>query len=103
MDDTTLRDFEKMLDLDRSTLICNFVDRLEAVMREQEAARDDLKEICSEMAEQEFRKHDIAAAKKIAKLRLNDKIGDATEQLAALERVSAAVGMPLFAWSERGN
>lgn len=100
MDDSAPhRDFEAMLDLDRSTLTRNFVDRIEALLRAQEEARNDLKDVLDEALHAEFRKHDIAAMKKIAKLRLQDKVGDAREQLAALERISEIVGMPLFDWS----
>lgn len=37
--------------------------------------------------------------RKIAKLRLQDKRGDAEEQLEALARISAAIDFPLFDWA----
>lgn len=93
------RDFAKMFDLDRTTLVKSMVDRMERCMREADAARDDLKQILSECREAEFRAHDIAAMKKIAKLRKDDKLGDGREQLEALQRIGRAVGFDLFDWA----
>jgi uncharacterized protein (UPF0335 family) len=93
------RDLHKMFDLDRKTLIKSMVDRMEQALREQDAARDDLKEIVSECREAEFGPRDIAAMKKIAKLRKDDKGGDAKEQLEALQRIGNAVGFDLFDWA----
>jgi len=92
-------DLGKLFDLDRTSLTKEFVNRIEESMRQAEAARDDLKAVIAECAAAEFRKHDIAAMKKIAKLRLADKAADAREQLAALERVGRAVGFDLFDWA----
>jgi uncharacterized protein (UPF0335 family) len=92
------RDFTKMFDLDRTTVIKNMVDRMEQCLRDAEAARDDLKEIMADCKEREFGKRDIEAMKKIAKLRLDDKKGAAQEQLEALERIGKAVGFDLFDW-----
>ena len=93
------RDFAKMFDLDRTTLTKSMVDRMERCLREAQVARDDLKEVVAECNEAEFSKRDIQAMKKIAKLRLDDKKGDAQEQLAALERIGKAVGFDLFDWA----
>lgn len=94
------RDFAKMFDLDRTTLTKTMVDRMERCLRDIAAARDDLKEIAAECDQAEFRKLDIQAMKKIAKLRLDDKKGVAQEQLEALQRVGRAVGFDLFEWAE---
>ena len=101
--DASERDFNQVFDLDRTTLTRDFVDRIEALLRAQEEARDDLKEVLAEALHAEFRKHDILAMRKIAKLRLQDKRGDASEQLAALERISRVVGFDLFDWAERAR
>lgn len=93
------RDFAKILDLGRSTLIKTMVDRMERAMRDADAARDDLKEIIAECREAEFPKRDIEAMKAIAKLRKDDKKGAAQEKLEALERVGKAVGFDLFDWA----
>ncbi|MDE2097108.1 MAG: DUF2312 domain-containing protein [Patescibacteria group bacterium] len=93
------RDFAKMFDLDRSTMIKNMVDRMEECMRQQQAASDDLKEVVSECREREFGPRDIAAMKRIAKMRLKDQLGDAREQLEALQRIGNAVGIDLFEWA----
>lgn len=89
-------DFAKMFDLDRSSLIKSFVDRIEQCLREAKAARDDLKEIIAEASEAEFPVRDVQAMKTIAKLRLDDKKGAAQEKLEAMERVGRAVGFDLF-------
>ena len=94
-------DWNKALDLDRSTLTKNMVDRMETCLRSVQVARDDLAEIVAECKEREFGPNDIRAMKKIAKLRLDEKLGDAQEQLAALERISAVVGFDLFAWAAK--
>lgn len=92
-------DLGKMFDLDRSTLTKNMVDRMEACLRQAKVAGDDLKGVVAECVEAEFRKHDIEAMRKIAKLRLADKAADARDQLAALDRVGRAVGLNLFDWA----
>jgi uncharacterized protein (UPF0335 family) len=94
------RDFEKMLDLDRTTLAKSMVDRMEQCLRAATAAREDLKEIVAECRdEHEFGPRDIMAMKKIAKLRLDDKASEAREQLEALQRIGRAVGFDLFDWA----
>jgi uncharacterized protein (UPF0335 family) len=97
------RNFEEMLDLDRSTLIKNYIEQMERAYRDIEAAQDNLKAIAATALDHEFRKHDVAAMKKIAKLLVSDKVGDAREQLEALERIAAAVDMPLFAYASRAH
>ena len=89
-------DWSKKLDLNRTTITTNFVDRMEEVMRQQEAAANDLKEITAQASEAEFSKRDIEAMKKIAKLRMKDQLGRAREQLGALRRIGAAVQIDLF-------
>jgi uncharacterized protein (UPF0335 family) len=89
-------DWTKKLDLNRTTVTTDFVARFETVMRAQQAASDDLKEIAAQAAEQEFSKRDIEAMKKIAKMRLKDQIGRAREQIDALRRIGAAVQIDLF-------
>ena len=85
------RDFERMLDLDRSTLIRDFVDEMEGRMREIETAQAALRDIVEAAARQEFPPRDggrnsfrpEAAMKsveeqlrpEIARLRLKDQIG----------------------------
>ena len=89
-------DFVEMFDLERTTLTANMVNRIEACLRQAEAASDDLKAVVAECREQEYRPKDIMAMKTIARLRLKDRIADAREQLAALQRVSRAVQIKLF-------
>lgn len=92
------RDFAKMFDLGRTTRIKDIVDQIEREMRDADAARDNLKAIVAKCRKEQFSPRDIAAMKKIAKLRKDDKAGDAREQLEALERIGKAVGMDLFDW-----
>jgi len=89
-------DWTKKLDLNRTTITTDFVNRFEAVMRDQQTAADDLKEIAAQAAEQEFTKRDIEAMKKLAKMRLKDQIGRAREQIDALRRIGAAIQIDLF-------
>ena len=49
--------------------------------------------------EAQFSRRDVEAMKMIAKLRLDNKLGEAAEKLEALERVGQAVGCNLFAWA----
>lgn len=95
------QDLNEIFDLDRKKLTKKIVDRMEQCMREADAARDDLKEIIAECNEAGFKRRDIEAMKKIAKLRKDDKGGAAREQLEALERIGSIVGFDLFAWAAR--
>lgn len=99
-DENTSGYWENKLDLNRSQLTRDIVSQLEDAMRRQEVAADDIKEITASAKEQEYGPRDIAAMKKIAKLRLKDKGGDAREQLEALSRIGKAVEFDLFDWSE---
>lgn len=99
MNDKPERDLAKIFDLDRSTLIKNFVMSMEECLKGIQIARDDLKEIVAKCREAEIPARDIAAMKKIAKLRLEDKAPEAAANLEALERISAIVGFDLFGWA----
>jgi hypothetical protein len=93
------RDFAKIFDLNRGTLIKSMVDSMEIAMRSIQTGQDELKEIIANCKEQEFTPKETAAMKKIAQLRLKDKLADAKEQLAALNRISAAMDLDLFDWA----
>lgn len=96
-------DWTKKLDLNRTTVTTDFVNRMETCMRDAEAAAADLKEVVAQAAEQEFTKRDIEAMKKIARLRLKDQIGRAREQLDALRRIGAAVQCDLFSLEDAAD
>ena len=85
----TPRDFERMLDLDRSSLIKDFIDEMEGRMREIETAQAALKDIVEAAARQEFPPRDVAAMKKIARLRLKDQKAAAQQELEALGRIGS--------------
>jgi uncharacterized protein (UPF0335 family) len=93
------RDLGKMFDLDRTTLIKTFVDRMESIMRDAKTAADDLKQVVADAREAEFAVRDVAAMKSIAKLRLEDKKGAAQEKLEAMERIGQAVDFDVFDWT----
>ena len=84
------RDFERMLDLDRSTLIRDFVDEMEGRMREVETAQAALKDIVEAAVRQEFPPRDVAAMKKIARLRFKDQKAAAQLEFEAIGRIGKA-------------
>jgi hypothetical protein len=96
--DEPKRDWTTTLDLNRTKLTQDMVDRFHDAMTRQQIAAEDIKVIALAALEAEFSKRDIGAMKTIAKLRLNDKSSEAREKLEALERIGQAVGMDLFDW-----
>lgn len=90
------RDWEKTLDLNRTQLTRDMVDRMLDAMQRQQIAADEIKIISVYALGQEFSKREIAAMKAIAKLKMNDKKSDAQEKLEALDRVGKTVGFDLF-------
>ncbi len=93
------RDWSKTLDLDRTTITREFVNRMETCMRQVQDAQEDLKQVIADAKEAEFKPRDVEAMKKIAKLRLKDQKGRAQEQLEALDRIGRAVEFDLFDWA----
>jgi len=100
MSDDPPRDFERMLDLNRSTLIRDLVDEMEVRVREIDTAQVALKEIVEAAKRQEFTPSEAAAMKKIARLRVKDKKAEATQDLEALERIGQAVDFNVFDWKD---
>jgi uncharacterized protein (UPF0335 family) len=90
----------EIFDLDRKKITRQMVDRFEQCMRDADQVKADMSELTNECREAQFGPKEIAAMKKIAKLRKEDKRGNAQEQLAALERVSDAIGFDLFSWRD---
>jgi hypothetical protein len=95
------RDFERMLDLNRSTLIRDFVDEMEARVREIDTAQVAQKDIVEAAKRQEFTPSETAAMKKIARLRMKDKKAQAQQELEALERIGIAVDFNVMERGER--
>ena len=93
------RDWTKTLDLDRTAITREFVNRMENCMRQSQDAQDDLKQVIADAKGAEFKPRDVEAMKKIARLRLKDQKGRAQEQLEALERIGKAVEFDLFDWA----
>ena len=92
-------DFAKMMDLNRTTLTRDMVERYIDAMQRQQVAAEDIKIITAAAKEAEYKPKEITAMKNVAKLRMTGKEADAKENLEALERVAAAVGMDLFGWA----
>lgn len=90
------RDWTKTLDLNRTKLTCDMVDRFFDAMTRQQIAAEDIKVITLSAIEAEFSKRDIGAMKTIAKLKLKDQKSRAQEKLEALERISKIVQFDLF-------
>jgi uncharacterized protein (UPF0335 family) len=95
------RDFSKMLDLNRATITKEYVDQYEVAFQQQVSAASDIRQITDDAKEAEFGPREIKAMKRIAKLRLQDKLADAKEDLEALERVGRLVQFDLFDFDER--
>ena len=95
----TPRDFERMLDLNRTQLTRDIVEQMEGAMRRQQSAAEDLRAIVASAKEQEYPVRDIAAMKQIARLRLQDKCSEASDKLEALQRIGKTVGVDLFEWA----
>lgn len=98
-DDKPTGEFNKMLDLNRTTLTRDMVERYYDAMQRQQVAAEDIKIITSAAKEAEYKPVDIAAMKVVAKLKMTGKQNEAKEKLEAMERVADAVGMDLFGWS----
>ncbi|MBW8640401.1 DUF2312 domain-containing protein [Hoeflea sp. WL0058] len=93
-------DLSEIFDLNRHKAVRDFVERFENLMRDQDAVRNDIKELTIEAREAMFSPVEIKAMKSIAKLRKDDKANAMAESLAALRRVSNAVRFDLFTWSD---
>lgn len=93
------RDLGAIFDLDRTKLTKSMVDRFEQLLRDRDAVGEDLRQLAAECKDANFSKRQIAAMKRIAKLRKDDKRQAAREELSALEQVATAVGFDLFDWA----
>ena len=90
-------DLNEIFDLDRKGLTQKLVTDMEQCTLAADVAREDLKVVVAQAKEAQFSRRDVQAMKMIAKLRLDDKLGEAAEKLEALERFGQAVGCDLFA------
>lgn len=85
-----------IFDLDRSRETGRVVDQFERAIQDVEAAQEDVKQIAASAKQSGFSQHEVAAMKRVARLRLKDKGPETKKQLAALERVSRAANFDLF-------
>lgn len=92
-------DIAQIFDLDRKQATRKLVENMEQCMRDIENAQEDLRQVVASAKEAEFSVREVAAMKTVAKLRIKDQLGAAREKMGALERVSEAVGCPLFDWA----
>ena len=92
-------EWAKALDLDRTAITREFVNRMELCMQQAQDAQDDLKQVIADAKEAQFTPRDIEAMKKIARLRLKDQLVRAQQQLEALDRIGRACEFDLFDWA----
>jgi uncharacterized protein (UPF0335 family) len=92
----------KMADLpiDRQGLTKSFVERLADCIITAKVAADDMKMVLDEAKGEDYSARELAAMKTVAKLKADGKEAQAKAKLAALDKVSRAVGMDLFDWSD---
>jgi hypothetical protein len=88
--------FDARIDASRSDRVKAFVERMYEILRGIEAGQIDLKAVAVECEQRGFKKREIAAMRKIAKLSLDDKISQARDSLDALRRISSEAGVDLF-------
>ena len=87
-------------DLNGEKKIASYCARFEDLFRQREAVMADLKQLADDAGEDMLTKREIEAVKKIAKWRVDGKLGAAQELFAAMRRVAKAVKVDLFSWME---
>lgn len=92
-------DLSKMFDLSGDKKIAEYVQKFEELYRMLDAAKSDIKQLTDDAAQDFLTKKEIAAVKKVAKWRLDDKMGAAQETFGAIRRVSDAIKADLFGWN----
>lgn len=94
------KSLEEILDLDGNGRIAAYVGRFEDLYRQRKAVTDDLKSLADEaFTDGMLLKREVEAVKRIAKWRLDDKLGAAQELFGAMRKVSAAIKVSLFDWA----
>lgn len=94
------RDLSQMFDLSGDKKIATYVQRFEELFRQRAAISAELKQLSEDAYLDMMPKREVEACKKIAKWRLDDKLGGVQELLAAIKRVGAAIKIDLFNWQE---
>lgn len=90
----------EIFDLSGDKKIAEYVARFEDLYRQRASIAADLKQLADDAQESMLTKREVEAVKKIAKWRMEDKIGAAQELFAAMRRVTRAVKIDLFSWAE---
>jgi len=89
------REINEVFDLNQN--VKDYVARMEDCLREIAAARGDMQQLVDEAKSVGYTAKDVAAMKRYAKLRHDDKRADAVDQLRALKKISSACNYDLFA------
>ncbi len=96
-------DLSSIFDLSGDKKIATYVQKFEELYRQRDAINSELKQLASDGSLDMLSKREVEACKKIAKWRLDDKLGGVQELLGALKRVSQAVQANLFEWADIKN
>lgn len=84
------------MDEERAGLTRAFVYKFETVLKDQRDAADDLRMLAEEALEAKFSKREVAAMRKIARIKMkNDRLKAAYDN-HALEEIGRAVGCDVF-------
>lgn len=89
-------DLNEIFDLDRKDVVKKLVTEMEQCLHDAMIARENLKEIVAHAREYQFSAWEAVAMRKLAKLRLDDKLGTAREEIDALRRISYSLEIDLF-------
>jgi hypothetical protein len=100
---TPKKPLSEVFDLKGEKKIVNYVSRFEELFRQRESINADLKQCAEDAREDLLTKREVEAVKKIAKWRVDDKLGAAQELFTAMHRVSRAVRVDLFSWAETAD
>lgn len=97
------QDLSSIFDLSGDKKIANYVQRFEELYRQREAISAEIKQLSDDAYLDMMPKREVEACKKLAKWRLDDKLGGVQELMAAIKRVGAAIKVDLFNWQETKN
>jgi hypothetical protein len=85
---------------DRDKVIGRIAIRLEQIENDKIELANDEKLIVKDCREADLTKAEIAALKRLAKLRATDKLDGEREKMAAMATVGSAMGISLFDWAD---
>lgn len=85
---------------DRAKTIGRLATRFEQIEGDRASLAADEKLITKDCLEADLTKAEIAALKRLAKLRVSDKLDGEREKMAAMATVGSAMGITLFDWAD---